>query len=81
MMAEIAIVLIVFLAGYWFRGQQELVQWRYDSTSHKLYKKARRPDTKKVETKPEPEPEVPKAKPMTGTRFSDITKSSNSGKG
>jgi len=71
-------VLAVFLAGYWFRGQQELLQWSTDSVVNRIRK-----ESKGKESKVKPV-EVPRkrnhTKPMTASRFDNIIKSNSPGK-
>jgi len=71
--ATVAVVLLVFLAGYWLRGQQELVQWRSDSV---FRKKGHTPSYKASEDSDNESPRVLKeatmARPRTGNRFDKV---------
>ena len=71
-------VLAVFLAGYWFRGQQELLQWSKDSVVHRVRKESKGKENK-VEAVEVPKKRNP-TKPMTASRFDNIIKSNSPGK-
>jgi len=69
----VAVALLIFLAGYWLRGHQELVEWRNDSVFHK---KGHTPSYKASVDSDNESHRIPKettkARPRTGNRFDKV---------